>query len=122
MRMRLKLAILAGVLLANVVLAVRGGYSRFYALPASGELEIRNMEKNAVWRPCVLAVECPDVASRTVTIYRIAGSQEYPVTQQTATSKSYVYEFEGAYWSGLSNGVKVAVSPACTGLVEVIYE
>jgi hypothetical protein len=62
------------------------------------------------------------VASRTVTVYRLAGAREYPMAHYAATGQTYAYEFEVNYWCGLSNGVKVVVTPPCTGVVEVIYE
>ena len=116
------LIVLVVAVAGGVSVAARVGFSRLYTLPESGELELRNTQKNAMWRPCVLSVICPNSASRTVTIYRLAGSEQYPLAQQTATAETYVYEFEGPYWSGLSNGVKGVVTPACTGTVEVIYE
>jgi hypothetical protein len=116
--------LVAGILLSAAGLAAAGaaGFARTYALPADGALAIMNAEQNAFWRPCVVAVTCPSVASRTVTVWRVAGSLEYPVSAVRSTAQSYVYEFETEYWSGMSNGVKVTVTPACTGSVEVVFE
>lgn len=110
------------VLAAGVCLADWRGYGRVYELPVSGVLAVVNTQKNSVWRPCLLSVMCPDVAARTVTVFRVAGPVEYPLARQAASAQTYVYEFESNYWCGLSNGVKVVVSPACTGMVEVVYE
>jgi len=52
----------------------------------------------------------------------VAGELEYALSSQAAAAQTYVYEFEAEYWCDLSNGVRVAVTPACTGIVEVIYE
>jgi hypothetical protein len=113
-----------GFLVAGILLGAAGaaGFARTFAVPADGELAIVNTEQNAVWRVCAVAVVCPGVATRTVTIYRVAGALEYPVAESVASARTYVYEFEGTYWSGVSNGMKVVVRPACTGVVEVVYE
>ena len=119
---RIGVALLLIALGTGAAMAARAGFSRLFVLPVSGELTVRNTQKNEVWRPCVLSVVCPSSASRTVTVYRVTGELEYPIARQTATAETYVYEFEANYWCALSNGVKVVVSPACTGIVEVIYE
>jgi hypothetical protein len=110
----------AGV--AGLAVAGAAGFSRGLALPESGALTILNTQKNAVWRPCGLTLGCPRVAERTLRVLRVVGNLEYPIAEQTATAQTFVYEFEAHYWSGQSNGVKVTVTPACTGLVEVICE
>ena len=122
MRKASGIALVAAAVVAGVGIAAGGGFSRLFALPGSGELTIRNTQKNEVWRPCVLSVICPDSASRTVSVYRVAGELEYLIADYAATGRVFVYEFEENYWCGLSNGVKVVVSPACTGTVEVIHE
>jgi len=122
MRKRLLMVSLAVALGVSAGAIARVGYSRVFVLPASGELTVRNAEKNQVWRACVLSVICPSSASRTVTVCRVAGELEYVIASRAAAAQTYVYEFEANYWSGLSNGVKVVVSPACTGTVEVVYE
>ncbi len=99
-----------------------GGYSRVYEMGGDGAVCVRNGEANSVWRPCAVAVVCPDAVARTVTVWRVTGSLEYPVSTVSESARSFVYFFEGSYWSGLSNGVKVTVSPACTGVVEVVVE
>ena len=114
------LVLLAG--LTAVALAGAAGYARIYALPVSGELSIVNTEANATWRPCVLSVILPNVAARTVTVYRVSGNLSYAVGRSEATAQTFVYECPAHYWCGVSNGVKVTVSPACTGVVEVICE
>ena len=115
------LFVLAAVLAAVAVAGVTG-FSRVYALPSSGDLSITNTEANAVWRPCVLSVICTNATLRTVTVYRLNGGMEYPVGRTTASSLSYVYQFTANYYTAVSNGIKVTVRPACTGLVEVICE
>ena len=121
MRTKLTLVlILAGA--AAAVAAAATGFARTYTLPASGLLSVVNTDRNAVWRPCVLTVMCPSAAARTVTVYRVAGSAEYPIARQVATAQTYVYEFTASYWSGYASGVKVTVRPACTGSVEVVCE
>ena len=114
------LVLVAG--LVAVALAGGPGFAHVYALPGSGELSITNTQANSVWRPCVLSVMLTSAAARTVTVYRVSGALEYPVGRSAATAQTYVYEFPVNYWCGVSNGVKVTVSPACTGTVEVIYE
>jgi hypothetical protein len=91
-------------------------------MPASGTVAVTNVQANSVWRPTVVAVRCPDVASRTVTVSRVNGTLEYPIAVVAEEAQSYVYEFDTAYWFSLSNVLKVAVSPACTGLVEIVRE
>jgi hypothetical protein len=113
---------LAVMLVAAGWAAYGAGYGKIYPLPANGILEITNLQANATWKPKVVAVQCPDFAARTVTVSRANGAFEYPVAQAAATARSYAYEFEADYWFALSNVLKVAVSPATTGLVEVIYE
>ena len=122
--MKRLLAVLCLLVLAASGLTATGGpgYSQKYALPANGELSITNMQANSVWRPCVLSVICTNEAARTVTVSRVSGTLVFPVSQIAATAHSYVYEFPANYWTGVSNGVKVTVSPAGTGTVEVIYE
>lgn len=110
------------VAIAGGTAVAAAGFSRIFEMPASGVVAIINTQRNEVWRPCVVSVICPGEAARTVTVYRVAGSVEYPIAQSEATAQAYVYEFRGNYWSGPSNGVKVAVRPACTGIVEVVYE
>jgi len=113
------------VLLAAVAgMAVAGGtgYALNLVMPAGGELVIVNTQANAAWRPCLVSVVFPDVAMRTVSVYRVTGTLAYPLGQKAATAQTYVYEFQANYWCGVSNGVKVVVSPACTGTVEVVYE
>jgi len=122
MRRRVSIALLVMTLGTGFALAAGTGLSRLFALPASGTLTVLNTQKNEVWRPCVISVLCPSSAARTVTVYRVVGELEYPIARQAATAQTYVYEFEANYWCSLSNGVRVAVSPACTGTVEVIYE
>jgi len=112
----------AAVVAAAAGCVAAGGFARRYALPANGTLAVVNTDANAVWRPCVIAVQCPSLAARTVTVYRVTGAVEYQIAQQVASAQTFVYEFAASYWSGLSNGVKVTVSPACTGRVEVICE
>ena len=119
---RIVCVLLLGVLSVGLAFAGRAGFSRRINLPGSGQLTNRNTQKNTSWRPTVLAVMCPNSASRTVKVYRVAGELEYALTSQAATAQTYVYEFEAEYWCDLSNGVRVAVTPACTGIVEVIYE
>jgi hypothetical protein len=121
MRKTIGMVLIVAAVGAGVV-AATGGFSRLFVLPGSGELTIRNTQKNQVWRPCVLSVICPDAASRTVSVYRVTGDLEYPIANYAATGQTYVCEFEVNYWCGLSNGVKVVVTPPCTGVVEVIYE
>lgn len=116
------IAVLAMALGTGLALAAGTGFSRLFALPADGTLTVRNTQKNEVWRPCVLSVLCPSTSARTVTVYRVAGELEFPIARQVATAQTYVYAFEADYWCTLSNGVKVVVSPACTGIVEVVYE
>lgn len=118
-RMLGALALMSAAGLAGAGVA---GFSRVFALPADGVLAVVNTQKNAVWRPCVVAVSFETAAARTVTVSRVAGTLEYPISVQAATARVYVYEFEAGYWSGLSNGVKVTVSPAEAGTVEVVYE
>ena len=108
--------------LAGAAAAGADGFARVFALPGSGELSITNTQANSVWRPCVLSVICTNLDARTVTVYRFNGALEYPVGRMVATAQSYVYEFPAHYWCGVSNGVKVTVSPACAGTVEVIHE
>ena len=122
MRKVLGVTLIAAAIGAGMVIAAGGGLSRLFTLPASGELTIRNTQKNQVWRPCVLSVICPDSSSRTVAVYRVAGELEYLIADFAATGEVYVYEFEENYWCSISNGVKVVVRPACTGTVEVIHE
>ena len=122
MRKRGSIALLVMMLGTGLALAAGTGFSRLFALPADGTLTVRNTQKNEVWRPCVLSVLCPSSSARTVTVYRVVGELEYPIARQAATAQTYVYEFEANYWCDFSNGVKVVVSPACTGIVEVIYE
>lgn len=119
---KIEITLLVIALGAGAAMAAHAGYSRLFFLPETGELTVRNMQKNDVWRPCVLSVVCPSSASRTVTVYRVTGELEYPIGQQAATAQTYVYEFDANYWCDLSNGVKVVVSPACTGIVEVMCE
>ena len=126
MKTRLGAVVLAVILaaagLAVVAAADGSGFARTYALPGSGVLAITNTQAYTLWRPCVLSVICTNVEARTVTVYRVSGALEYPVSRSVATAQSFVYEFPANYWCGVSNGVKVTVSPACTGAVEVIYE
>lgn len=122
MRKRGSIALLVMMLGTGLALAAGTGFSRLFALPADGTLTVRNTQKNEVWRPCVLSVLCPSSSARTVTVYRVVGELEYPIARQAATAQTYVYEFEANYWCSFSNGVKVVVSPACTGTVEVVYE
>ena len=91
-------------------------------MPALGTVAVTNLQANSVWRPTVVAVRCPDVASRTVTVSRVNGALEYPIAVVAEEAETYVYEFDTAYWFALSNVLRVAVSPACTGLVEVVRE
>jgi hypothetical protein len=119
---RIAVVLLFGLVTISAAFAGRAGYSRVFNLPGSGELTIRNTQKNSSWRPTVVAVMCPSSASRTVMVYRVVGELEYALSSQAATAQTYVYEFEAEYWCDLSNGVRVAVTPACTGIVEVIYE
>ena len=114
------LILLAG--LAAVAVAGAAGFAKIYALPVSGELSIVNTEANAIWRPCVLSVMLPNAAARTVTVYRVSGNLSYAVGRSEATAQTFVYECPAHYWCGVSNGVKVTVSPACTGVVEIICE
>ncbi len=122
MRKQIWIALMVLVVGAGLAVAAGVGFSRLFMLPESGELTIRNSQKNDVWRPCVLSVICPSSASRTVTVSRVAGELEYPIANYAATGQTYVCEFEANYWCSLSNGVKVVVTPPCTGVVEVIYE
>ncbi|MBT7068306.1 MAG: hypothetical protein HN919_18560 [Verrucomicrobia bacterium] len=122
MRKQLWIALMVLAVGAGLAVAAGAGYSRLFTLPESGELTIRNTQKNDVWRPCAVAVICPDTAGRTVSVYRVVGDLEYPITDYAATGQTYVCEFEANYWCSLSNGVKVVVTPPCTGVVEVIYE
>ena len=108
--------------LGAVAIAGAPGFSRVYALPSSGDLSITNTEANAIWRPCVVSVICTNAVVRTVTIYRLNSGMEYAVGRTTAVSLSYVYQFTANYYTAVSNGIKVTVRPACTGLVEVICE
>jgi len=122
MMKRFGIVLLLVALGTSACVAARVGYSKLFTLPASGELTFRNAQKHQIWRPCVVSVICPGVASRTVTVYRVVGELEYPIAERAAAAQAYVYEFEANYWCGESNGVKVVVSPACTGTVEVVYE
>lgn len=122
MRKRIAIALLLVVVATGVGVAASAGFSFLFALPGSGELTVRNSQKNSVWRPCALSVICPSSASRTVTVYKVAGALEYAIARAAGEAQVYVYEFETDYWCSLSNGVKVVVVPACTGLVEVVYE
>ena len=102
--------------------ALAGGFSKVYPLPTNGVLTVVNEQANSVWKTCVLSVVCTNSAERTVTVSRVVGSLVYPISAQAATAQTFAYEFTAAYWSGLSNGVKVVVTPACTGTVEVVFE
>jgi len=119
---RIAVVLLMAAFGVSACVAASVGYSKLFTLPASGELTFRNAQRHMIWRPCVVSVICPGVASRTVTVYRVVGELEYPIAEQAAAAQTYVYEFEAHYWCGESNGVKVVVNPGCTGTVEVVYE
>lgn len=114
----------AGLLLAAASVALCGaaGYARRYVLPITGELSVVNLEPNQAWRPCVVSVMLPDAGARTVTVSRVAGPLTYPISTSYDSGDTRIYEFDAPYWCTLSNGFAVAVVPACTGLVEVVFE
>ena len=114
--------LIVAVLVAVAVTALAAGYGRTFTMGASGVVAVTNSQANSVWRPVILAVRCGDTASRTVTVSRVVGGMEYPIARTTGSGQTYVYEFDGVYWFSLSNVLQVAVEPACTGIVEVIYE
>ena len=116
--------VVAGVLLAAAVAwtALAAGFSGTYVMGPSGVVAVTNLQANSVWRPVAVAVMCPDASTRTVTVSRVVGGMEYTISQTAGTTASYVYEFDAAYWFALSNVLRVAVQPACTGMVEVVYE
>jgi hypothetical protein len=113
---------LAACVAAAAVCLAGPGRGVVMEMPESGTVAVTNLQANSVWRPTVVAVQCPDVASRTVTVSRVNGALEYPIAVVVEEAQSYVYEFDTAYWFSLSNVLKVAVSPACTGLVEVVRQ
>jgi hypothetical protein len=106
----------------TMAFASRVGRGRVYAMPETGVLAITNTQKNAAWMPVTMTLQCPDVAMRTVSIYRRSGGMEYRVTAVTYEGRDYTYEFDADYWVVVSNVLRATVVPACTGLVEVIYE
>jgi hypothetical protein len=72
---------LVGVTAVAAMCVAGPGRGVVLEMPVSGTVAVTNVQANSVWRPTVVAVQCSDVASRTV-----------------------------------------AVSPACTGLVEIVRE
>ena len=119
---RLAFGLMGAALLGAALCLAGPGRGVVLELPASGTVSVTNLQKNSVWRPTVLAVRCPDVASRTVTVSRVNGALEYPVALVTDDAQAYVFEFDAEYWFGWSNVLRVTVSPACTGLVELVRE
>ena len=113
---------LAACAAAAAVCLAGPGRGMVLEMPASGTVAVTNLQANSVWRPTAVAVWCTNSASRTVTVSRVNGALEYPIAVVTEEAETYVYEFDTAYWFALSNVLKVAVSPACTGLVEVVRE
>ena len=121
--MRLALAVAGFVGCLGLAVVSKGdGYSRVYPVPTSGVVSVVNDQANSSWRPVVVAFTAANAACRTVEVSRIAGALVYPIATQASTGTVFVYEFSGAYWSGVSNGFRLAVSPACTGKLEVVYE
>ena len=111
---------LIGVAAVAAVCLAGPGIGVVLEMPASGTVAVTNVQANSVWRPTVVAVRCPDVASRTVTVSRVNGALEYPVATVSDDAQAYVFEFDTEYWFALSNVLRVTVSPACTGLVELV--
>ena len=122
-QMKKKLWIYLAACVAAAAVCMAGpGRGVVLEMPAAGTVAVTNVQANSVWRPTVVAVRCPDSASRTVTVSRVNGALEYPIAVVVEEAQTYVYEFDTAYWFSLSNVLRVAVSPACTGLVEVVRE
>ena len=119
---RIALVLMTAVALGASMCLAGAGRGVVLVLPASGTLSVTNLQANSVWRPTVVAVRCPDAASRTVTVSRVNGALEYPIAAVVDEAQAYVLEFDAEYWFALSNVLRVTVSPACTGLVEVVRE
>ena len=120
-----RVLMMGGLLLAaglTSAFAARTGRGRVYAMPGTGVLAITNTQRNAVWRPATVTLRCPDVAERTVAILRGSEGLDYEVAAVTWEGQIYTYEFDANYWFVESNVLSVTVAPACTGMVEVIYE
>lgn len=111
-----------GLALAAAGVALAAGYGRTFVMPAGGTVAVTNLQVNAVWRPVVMSLRCPDSAARTVTVSRIVNDVRYPISAAAGTAQTFIYEFDAPYWFGLSNVLQMSVAPACTGSVEVIFE
>jgi len=122
MRTRKKIGLAAVLLGLAGVVAMAAGFSVRYQLAPDGTVEIVNQQSHAVWRPTVVALQFGASADRTIEISRVAGSITYPIASFEAEGSTYVYEFEANYWFSRTQAMRVAVTPASTGIVEVIYE
>ena len=120
---RLRQAVIGvALVIAAAAVAVAAGYNRRYDMGVDGVVEISNTQANAVWRPTLVALRFEESASRTVEISRSVDGTEYPIARFEAEGSSYIYEFEANYWFKKTQSMRVAVTPASAGTVEVMYE
>lgn len=112
----------AACALAAASVTLAAGFSRRYALGADGVAEIVNSQANSAWRPTVVVMQFSGSATRTVVISRVVDGMAYVVARLEGAASTYVYEFEGAYWFGVGQALRLTVTPAEEGNVEVIGE
>ena len=74
------------------------------------------------WRPVVVAVVMDAPGAYTVSVLRDSGDMEYPVSMISGDGQSFVYVVEGLYWFSSTQALRVKVTPAAAGKVEVICE
>lgn len=104
--------------------ALAQGFSIRDGLDESGKTRISVGGRN-VWRPVGVAIVMGTPGTRDVKLSRLLkGKQaiEYAIHSVSGYGTVYVYVFDGSFWFKGKDELKVEVSPAGAGEVEVICE
>lgn len=98
------------------------GFSMRQAMDASGVADVLHGAENRVWRPTAVAVQLTAGTLRTVQISRVVDGTPYVLASFSGDAATYVYEFEGTYWFKGTEPLRVSVTPAEAGTVEIMGE
>ncbi len=113
-----------GLVVVWLLLAAQAGaagFSRVMDIGVSGVVEVAFGGQN-IWKPLCVAVVFQDAGQRTLSLSRHVEGISYQIASVSGDGTSYVYVFEGAFWFSGTNVLRIAVSPAGPGKVEVIGE
>lgn len=75
-----------------------------------------------VWKAVSLAVVMDASGERSIVLERHSGALSYRLATGEGEGRAFVYVFDGPFWFTGNDELRITVSPAGTGIVEVMCE